>query len=160
MTRYVPEGTVEFYWVTTLADYTAPTSTELNAGVDLTAFMAGDMVLPFGGQTADAADLSSRFNKTVPGDIGGDAGTFTIHKEKAAADDTAYTTLPQGTIGFIAVATRGLAAAGTWAIADVADIWPAEVIANEIVYARNTSLRAAVEVAITDVPEEDFALVA
>ena len=160
MTRYVPEGTVEVYWVTTIADYLVPTSTELGAGVDITAFMAGDLVLPFSGQTADAADMSSRFNKTVPGDVGGDAGTFTIHKEKLAADDTAYTTLPPGTLGFLCVAGRGLATPGTWAVADVVDVWPAEVISNEIIYARNTSLRAAVELSITDTPNEDFPLAA
>lgn len=160
MTRYVPEGTVEVFWVTTVANPAAPTSTELNAGVDITGALAGDLVLPFAGQTTDAADMSSRFNKTAPGDFGGSEGTFTIHREKASGDDTAYTTLTRGAIGYLAVANRGLATPGTWAISDEVDLWPAEILSRENQYARNQTLRAQIAFAITDVPTEEYSLAA
>lgn len=160
MARYVPEGTVEVWFVATVSNPAAPTSTELNAGTDLTGALTGDLVLPFAGSTADAADMSSRFNKTAPGDFGGSEGTFTIHKELATGDDSAYTTLSRGTTGYLAVANRGLATPGTWAISDEVDLWPIEVLSRELQYARNQTTRAAIAVAITDVPTEDFALVA
>ena len=160
MARYVPEGTVEVYFVATVADAAAPTSTELNAGTDITGAMAGDLVMPFAGSTADAADMSSRFNKTAPGDFGGAEGTFTIHRELASGDDTAYTTLTRGTTGYLAVANRGLTTPGTWAIGDEVDLWPIEVLSRENQYARNQTLRAQIAMAITDVPTEEFSLVA
>lgn len=161
MTRYVPEGTMEVWYVATVADPLAPESTELAAGVDLTKFCVGDLNLPFEGQTADSADLSSRFNKTVEGDFGGAAGSNTFHKEKESADDTAWSTLPRGTAGYLAVAFRGLATPGTWAIGDSVDLWPIQILSRAMAQqARNTSTRFAVNIAIPDVPTEDFELVA
>lgn len=160
MARYVPEGTVEVWLVLTIADAAAPTSTELNAGTALEGQMIGDLVLPFEGSTADASDASSRFNKTAPGDFGGAPGSFTIHKEKALGDDGVFTALARDVEGFIAIAVRGLALAGTWAIGDEVDVWPITVLSREIQYARNTTLRAGIQVAITDVPDLDFILVA
>jgi hypothetical protein len=160
MTRYVPEGTVEVHFITTISDIAAPTATELNAGLDITEALIGDLDLPFDGSTADGADMSSKFNKTVPGDFGGQPGSFTIHNELASGDDTAFTALARDTIGFIAVANRGLALAGTFAIADVVDIIAVQVLSRTRTYARNTTARSAVQVAITDVPTEEFAIVA
>jgi len=161
MVRYVPEGNIEFSYVAAISVPAAPTSTELNGGVDLTAFSVGDLDMPFEGSTADAADLSSRFNKTAPGDYGGQAGSATFYKEKLLADDTAWTTLPIGTTGYLVVATRGLAIPGTFAIADVVTIYTIEVLSRSIAgQARNTTTRFQVQFAITEEPTEDYAIVA
>jgi len=160
MARYVPEGTVEVWLVISISDAAAPTASELNAGTDLTGQMIGDLVLPFEGSTADASDTSSRFNKTAPGDFGGAPGSFTIHKEKVLNTDTVYTALARDVAGYLAVAHRGLATTAVWAIGDDVDIWPITVLSREIQYARNTTLRAGIQVAITDVPDIDFILVA
>ena len=161
MVRYVPEGTMEISFVTTVAVPTAPTATELNAGVDLTEFAVGDLDMPFEGSTAEAGDLSTRFNKTAPGDYGGQSGSATFHKDSFLGSDTAWTTLPRDTVGYIAVAIRGLAAAGTWAIGDYVDIWPVQVLSRSLTaQSRNTTTRFTVQFAITDEPTEDFAIVA
>lgn len=161
MVRYVPEGTVEFSYVATIAVPAAPTAAELNAGVDLTEFSVGDLDMPFEGQTADAADLSSRFNKTVPGDYGGSSGSASFHKDTVTGNDTAWTTLPRNTVGYLVVATRGLATPGTFAVADIVDIWPIEVLSRSLnAQARNQSLRFTVNMAITDEPTEDFPIAA
>ena len=160
MARYVPEGTMEIFLVPTVANTAAPTAAELNAGSAIHGQMIGDLALPFAGSVTDAADMSSRFNKTATGDFGGSEGSFTIHKEQALADDTVFTALARDVTGYLAVAVRGLAAAGTWAIGDEVDLWPVTVLSREIQYARNQTTRAAVAVAITDTPTEDFVLVA
>ena len=161
MVRYVPEGTMEVYYVAAVSVPAAPTSTELNLGVDLTAFAVGDLDMPFEGSTAEAADLSSRFNKTAPGDYGGQAGSSTWHKDSVLGNDTAWTTLPRDTVGFLAVAVRGLATPGTWAIADTVDLWPIQVLSRALAgQARNTTTRFVTQMAITDEPTEDFALIA
>lgn len=160
MTRYVFEGTGEVHLVPTIAVAGAPTAAELNAGTDLTGQMIGDLVLPFDGSSADAGDMSSRFNKTASGDFGGAPGTFTIHKEKLLADDTVFTALPRDTIGYLAVNQRGLATGGTWAVADEVDVWPIEIMSREVVYGRGNTQRAVITVAITDVPTEAFVVAA
>ena len=161
MARYVPEGTMEVYYVAAISVPAAPTSTELNLGIDLTVFAVGDLDMPFEGSTAEAGDLSSRFNKTAPGDYGGQEGSSTFHKDSVLGNDTAWTTLPRDTEGYLAVAPRGLATAGTWAIADVVDLWPITVLSRSLnAQARNTTTRFTVKLAITDEPTEDFALIA
>jgi hypothetical protein len=39
MAKYAPPGNTEVHWVTTITDYLIPTSTLLNAGVDITAWV-------------------------------------------------------------------------------------------------------------------------
>jgi len=151
---------MEIWLVPTVSDTAAPTSTELNAGAAIHQQMLGDLELPFEGSVAEAGDMSSRFNKSVPGDYGGQAGSFSIHKEKLLADDTVYTALARDVTGYLAVAVRGLATADTWAIGDEVDLWPVTVLSRAIQYARNQTTRAAVQVSIDDDPTEDFVLVA
>lgn len=160
MARYVPEGTMEIFYVAT-ATAAAPTAAELNAGTDLTEFAVGDLDMPFEGSTADAADLSSRFNKTVPGDYGGQEGSCTFHKDSVQGSDTAWTTMVRDLEGYLAVAPRGLATPGTWAIGDYVDLWPIQVLSRSLnAQARNQSTRFSVKMAITDEPTEDFAVAA
>jgi len=161
MGRYVPEGTMEVALITTVALPAAPTATELNAGVDLTPFAVGDLDMPFEGSTAEAGDLSSRFNKTAPGDYGGQEGSASFHKDSVFANDDAWTALPRDFEGYLAVAIRGLATAGTWAIGDYVDLWPITILSRSLnAQARNTTTRFTVKMAITDVPAEDFAITA
>lgn len=158
MVRYVPEGTVEIALVTTASDYTAITAAECNAGLDVTTQMVGDIDLPFSGEVVDAADMSSRLNKTAPGDYGGTAGSFTIHKEKASGDDGAWTAFARDVIGYLVIAVRGLATPGTFAVADRVDVWPITVLSRSNQYARGTTLRTEIRVAITNDPAEDYAI--
>lgn len=156
MARYVFEGTGEVWLVPTISSAGAPTANELNAGKDLTPEMIGDLVLPFDGTTAEAGDMSSKFNKTVSGDFGGAPGTFTIHKHQLLADDTVFTALPRDTVGYLCVNQRGLATKSTWATGDEVDVWPIEIMAREVIYGRGNTQRAAITVSITDVPTEGF----
>jgi len=158
MTRYVPEGTVEVALVTTIVAPATPTPTELNNAVDITAALVGDLVLPFEGSAADSADMSSKFNSTVDSDYGGQPGSFTIHKEKDSGADVVFTALARGTTGWIAIAVRGLATPGTYAAGDKIDLVPIKVLSRTQQYARGTTMRVAVQVAITGVPLEDYTL--
>ena len=160
MTRYVPEGTVEVWLVPTVAVPAAPTAIELNAGALISGQMIGDLDLPFEGSVAEAGDMSSRFNKAVPGDYGGQAGSFTIHKEKLLADDTVFTALVRDVTGYLAVAVRGLSTPETWAIGDEVDLWPVTVLSRAIQYARNQTTSAAVQDSIDEDPTEDIVHVA
>ena len=162
-TRYIGTERVEVAWITTVAVETAPTAAELNAGVDLTGYIvANGLDLPASSRTVDASDASSKRDKTVSGTYGGDQGTIEFHRERPAAQDTAWTTLPRGTAGFIAVAPYGLATPGTWAIADVVDLYPAEIQNRNAInlLGRTETLRGRVDVSITDDVTEDFPIAA
>jgi len=162
MARGIGAGIAELWYVATIAIYTAPTTTELNAGVDLTGFLTdGGLTTPFAGSVVDGADMSSAFNKTSSGTYGGQPLTAEFFKDLVQGSDTAFTTLPRGTVGYFAIVRRPLAAKSTFAIADFVDIWPMDVItADDLPIQRNELQRFMTECAVTDVPAIDFALVA
>lgn len=160
MPRVIGAGVLELAHVTTIADYTAMTAAEGNAGQFLTDFLTdGGVTTPFDGSIVDAADMSSKFNKTAAGTFGGQPLSLEFYRDDAA--DTAYIQLPRGTAGYIVIARFGLATPGTFAVSDVIDVWPIEVITrNPADVVRNEMQRFTVECAVTDVPEEQFSIAA
>ncbi len=127
MAEYAPPEVSEVHWVTTIAAIATPTSTELNAGQDLTAFVRNMPDLPRTLNLVDVANLSSKYEARQVGTRGGELLSLEILRHKAPADDTAYTTLAEDTVGFLVVARGGLATAGTFAIGDRVDVYPATV---------------------------------
>ena len=162
MGRGIGAGIAELHYVATIADYTAPTSAELNAGVDVTGFLTdGGLTTPLSGSIVDGADMSSPFNKTSSGTYGGQPLTAEMFKDLVNGSDTAYTTLPRGTVGFFAVVRRPLATKGTFAVGDYVDVWPIDVITRDpLPIQRNELQRFMIECAVTDVPAEDFPIAA
>lgn len=163
MGRFIGPETVEIWFGTTVSVLTAPTSTELNAFTDFTGFVVdGGADFPTSGNTVDAADLSSKFDKVIAGTRGGDEITLTMHRDDVVGSDTAYTTLVPATVGYFATAPRGLATAGTWAIGDAVNLYKVEVITrNEAnLAARGATQQFTITAAVTDDPTIDFALVA
>lgn len=159
MPRYAGPQKVEIWWVPTIANIAAPTTAELNAGTDMTPFMI-DAEFPNPGNTIDAADGSSLFDKVVPGTTGGQKAVLHFHRDSVKASDTAFTTLAPGTVGNFAVASRPLATYGTFAVADDVDIYACTVISRDQtnLLARNATVQFTVEAAITDTPTIDFPL--
>lgn len=157
--RVNPPEVAEVHWVTTIAILTAPTSAELNAGIDLTGDSRGVPSIPDTGNVADTADLSSKFNKRQAATHGGDNATLECYMDDDGVD-LAYETLVRGTAGFLVVAWHGLAAAGTFAIADDVWVYAATIISRGIgVPGRDEVEFFVSEMAITDDPTEKFALV-
>ena len=125
MAKYATPGKSEVWWVTTIASLAAPTSTELNAGTDLTSFVRQIPNLPRGLNLIDVATLDSKYEKRQVGTRGGDQLDVEFLRDDSA--DTAYTTLTEDTAGFLVVARKGLATAGTFASGDEVDVYPATV---------------------------------
>ncbi len=160
MARVIGAGVAELHIITTIAILTAPTAAELNAGVDVTNYLPdGGLSTPFDGSIVDIADMSSKFNKTAAGTFGGQPLSMEMFRDDAI--DTAWTTLVRGFVGFAAIARFALATAGTWAISDIVDVWPIEVITrNPADLVRNEAQRFTSESAVTEVPTEDFVIAA
>lgn len=163
MSRYIGPGKVEIWFVPTIADITAPTTTQLNAGTAISPYVVdGGADFPNPGTTVDASDGGSAFDKQVRGTTGGQKAVLTCHRDDQKANDTAWTTLAPTTQGFIAIAPRGLATFGTWAVGDAVDVFAIEVITRDPsnLMARNATQQFTVEMAITDTPTYDFDLTA
>lgn len=136
MARQQPTGNLRLWFVPAVANTAAPTTAEVNAGTDLTGFLKRDgLKTPKAGQTASAADVQSRFNKTAPGTYGGDPVQIMLYRDDTA--DTAWNTLvppsaatPSGTSGFIVVRRFG---GSTVALASghKVEVWPVSMVSAE-----------------------------
>ena len=159
MAKYAPPGVSEVHWVTTITNYLAPTATQLNAGTDLTSFVRTMPGLPRGLNLVDVATLDSKYEKRQVGTRGGDELSVEFLRDDAA--DTAFTTLTEDTAGFLVVARKALATAGTFAIGDEVDVYPATVGSVEDgTPGRNDPDFATARLVATNDPNRGFTLVA
>lgn len=158
-TRINPPEIVEVHFGTTVADLTAPTAAELVAFTDVTSDSRGVPNIPETGNTADTADLSSKFNKRQAASHGGD--NFVLEFYRDLGTDTAYDLLLRSTAGFFAVAWDGLAAAGVWAIADNVWLYEGTIITRGMGQPGRDEVEwFTCEFALTEPPTEKFAIVA
>lgn len=167
MARIQFTGTGSVLFVTAVADKDAPTTTELGgSAVKLTPYLTRDgLKTPATGNTIDLSDASSLFNKTGPGSYGGDAAELTCFRDTKSANDLAWTTLAQGTSGFLVVARFGWAQdttsgkgtnSGTPTAADRCEVYPVTVISRAMSdTADNEASKFTVNLAITDEPAFD-----
>jgi hypothetical protein len=96
---------IKVHWVPTISSVTAPTEAEIAAGTELTPFITpAGINLPDEGSEADASDLSSERDKSVPSTVGGNPEAECYRDDTT---DTAWTTLTRGTSGYLVVARFG-----------------------------------------------------
>jgi hypothetical protein len=126
MAKYAPPGKSEVHFTETVSDYTSITAAEANGGTDLTSFVRTLPDIPRTGNTVDVATLDSKFEKRQVGTRGGDSISMEILRDDTT--DTAYTTLVEDVAGYLLVARKGLATAGTFSTSDVLDIYPVTVL--------------------------------
>jgi hypothetical protein len=124
MADITADGKTRVYWVTTIANINAPTTTELNAGIDLTATLTADGLAGFQPDTADVdtSSLASTFTTNVNGRTSFSNTGLTLKKQLSG--DTIFTTLTRDTAGFVAI-RRSLAQATAWASAQALEVYPA-----------------------------------
>lgn len=161
MAKTILDGIAQLHYVATIADPSAPTITEIEAGDDLSGFLrpGGDWN-PLEGSTTDASDISSAFNKTARGTYGGQPFTAMFSNDDDPADDTAYNTLPRGTTGFFVVSFYGGSGAdGALAATDVVSVYAIDVYTRKrSAYTRNEIAVFQIDAAVTDEPNEDVTI--
>ena len=159
MARFIPDGTLQVHFVETIADTSATTLVEVQAGTNGTGFVRS-MSTPLEGSTVDVSDALSKYNKTAPGTYGGQEVTFEFFRDDVQANDTMWNLLTRGTATNVVVARRG--GTGTdnaLAVGDYVDVWPIEVITrNPADYSRNEPTGFTVSCAVPEVPQEDAVL--
>jgi hypothetical protein len=118
------DGKTRVYWVTSIANINAPTTTELNAGIDLTSTLTADGLSGLNPDTADVdtSSLASTFTTNVNGRTSFSNTQLTLKKQ--ASGDTIFTTLVRDTAGFLAV-RRSIAQATAWTSAQGVEVYPA-----------------------------------
>ena len=117
------DGNTRVAWVPTIATKTAPTTTELNAGILLQSFVTADGLAGFEPETADVdtTSLASTFNTVT---IGRDTFSGTMLRlKKQDGTDTVYNTLVRGAAGYIVI-RRDIAETTAWATSQKVEVYP------------------------------------
>lgn len=124
MADITSDGKTRAYWVTSISNQNAPTTTELNAGFDLTATLTADGLAGLNPDTADVdtSSLASTFSTTVNGRTSFSNTQLTLKRQSGT--DTIFTTLVRDTAGYLVV-RRSVAQATAWTSAQAIEVYPA-----------------------------------
>jgi hypothetical protein len=124
MADITADGKTRVYWVTTIANIAAPTTTELNAGISLQSTLTADGLMGLAPDTADVdtSSLASTFNTNVNGRTSF-SGTG-LRLKKQSGTDTIFTTLVRDTAGYLVV-RRSVAESTAWTSTQACQVYPA-----------------------------------
>src|SRR5690349_24835710 len=118
------DGKIRVYWVTSISNQNAPTTTELNAGIDLTSTLTADGLNGFQPSTesVDVSSLASTFTANVNGRTSFDNTTLRLKKQSGT--DTIFTTLTRDTAGYVVI-RRSVTESTAWTTAQGVEVYPA-----------------------------------
>lgn len=148
-TRYFRPGTTKVYWVVTMATYTTPTRSELNAGVDVSGEIAEINGFTVTSESVDAPDLGSRFVGKIPGRITSEDSSINFYASSTGFND-ARSVLPRDTTGFVVFMDGGdVSTTGRM------DVFPATVASHGKLRGIEDPAMTQANFTITRVPAED-----
>jgi hypothetical protein len=124
MADITADGKTRVYWVTTISNIQAPTTTELNAGIALQITLTADGLNGLNPDTADvdSSALDSTFTTNVNGRTS--FSNVTLRLKKQLSGDTIFTTLIRDTAGFLVI-RRSVASTTAWTTAQAIEVYPA-----------------------------------
>jgi hypothetical protein len=124
MADSLADGQTRVAYVPSIASQSAPTTTELNAGILLQSLITPDGLIGFEPTTADV-DTSALNSVYSTVDIGRDSFSGTMLRlKKQTTGDTAYTTLgSRGTTGFVVI-RRSVAETTAWTSTQAVEVYP------------------------------------
>lgn len=147
---YYQPGVTKVYVVTTMANYTAPTRAELDAGLDVTRQVRAIEGFQVSAEQIERPDMASLFTSKIGGRTSADDSSLAIYAAKNGAD--ARTTLTFGFTGFIVFLDGG----------DVTgfkmDVYPVLVIAKPKQRGDSDPLNLMYMFSITQPPAEDVTI--
>lgn len=103
MARIIPNQNSYILFCAAIANYNAPTQAEVQAGINLTPFIVSINASTRGNVVA-TPDFSTRFETNIPGTV---TSTFESDMYRDDSADTAWTTLPRGTSGYMVISRFG-----------------------------------------------------
>jgi len=124
MADITADGKTRVYWVTTISNINAPTTTELNAGIALQSTLTADGLNGFQPATADVdtSSLDSTFSTMVNGRTS--FSNTSLRLKRQSGTDTIFTTLTRDTAGYVVI-RRSLTASTAWASSQAVEVYPA-----------------------------------
>lgn len=160
MGRIASTGVIRVQYVPTIASQAAPTTTELSAGVDLTPWLTrSGLSSPSDGSTIDVAGANDRYNSTASGSYGGQPIKLTLLRDSTGGSDTAWTTLPRQTKGFIVIRRFGGAtqsSSDAFVAAQKVEVWPIDVLSRTMMdIADNEAQKFEVQCAVPTPPNDN-----
>jgi len=152
MADVTADGKTRVYWVTSISNIQAPTTTELNAGIALQSTMTADGLNGFQPATADVdtSALDSTFTTMVNGRTS--FSNTSLRLKRQSGTDTIFTTLTRDTAGYVVI-RRSITASTAWASSQAIEVYPA--LCGEVSRmdpAPNTVERYEVPIKITSSP--------
>lgn len=123
MADMLNDGNIRLTYVPTIADIAAPTTTELEAGVDLECLVTADgLAISVDEEVVSVPKLCETSNSQDPGRATYGV-TLTLARQEDEADDIGWTTLKRGTSGYL-VMRYGIAHDTAWAAGDNVQVFP------------------------------------
>lgn len=118
------DGRVKVYSVPTISNRNAPTTAELNAGVQLDGLLTPDGLVGFEPDTADvdASSLNSTFTTNVPGRAS--FSNTMLRLKKQSGVDTVYNVLIRDFATNIVVRRDGSLASAAWGASQKVEVYP------------------------------------
>lgn len=125
MADVINDGKTRVYWVTAIADISAPTVAELDAGSDFTERITPDgLAIPAETADVDNSSLASTFTTMRVGRRSF-SPEVTFKRGDTVADDLPWTTLTYQTQGYLVV-RRILAYTTAWTAGQECEVYPVE----------------------------------
>jgi hypothetical protein len=149
MADLVSDGKIRVYYVPTISNINAPTTTELNAGTRLDTTITSDgLDRSWATAEVDTSALSSTFDTK---NVGRRTPTLNLTIKRQTGTDTVKTTLAYGGTGYIAI--RDNIDAGTaWASAQTLEVFPVAFGEHNKANGPNTIQRYTVPCYVTSDP--------
>lgn len=153
MPRFSRRGKSKIHFVPTIADPSAPTRIEIDAGTHLTPEIAAVAGFSFSNSPIPTPDLDTTFTTTIPGEDTAADSSLTFYDDDTTGGSTIRTAMVKGTTGYIVLMPVGDVAS------ERCEVWPVEStgVADEWT-AGNDPARFTVSFGITAVPELDVSI--
>lgn len=152
MARIIPNQNTYLAFLTSVANYLAPTQAEVAAGVNLTPFLVSFNATTRGNIVQTPA-FDNRFETSISGTV---MATLEAEFYRDNVSDTAWSTLPRSTVGWFVLSRFG--GTGTNNIPQTGnkvEVWPVNITARAASnMANNTSQTFTIQGSIPSVPGE------
>jgi hypothetical protein len=131
MPRFMRKGKSKIFWVLTIANLSAPTAAEVNAGTRIDTELAEINGFTFANSPIDVPDMSTAFVSKIPGEDTVTDSNMTFYEQSTT--NPISTALAKGATGNVVIFYNGTAGALP-AAADKCEVWPAIVASNARMY--------------------------
>lgn len=153
------DGNTRVAFVAAIASPSAPTTTELNAGLLIQTFLTPDGLMGLEPDTtkSNTSSLASVWGTENKGQI--NLNNMLLRLKKQTGTDTAYTTLAYGVTGYLVVRRNGVAETTAWTAAQAVNVYPIICLQRRSLTPESSAVeKYEVPLALTSAPSLDAAV--